>query len=339
MAITRSVKVVAAAGAVVVLGVAGAIWLSHEASGTGAATGTTTDSIGDVLQGEIIEHAFVLTNDGPDDLVIKDAIPWASTIVSLDSVIPPGGEGRVHIRLDTRRWAGPMSELIKVHFEGGRRAIWLRLRGRVNLPVQVEPHDRVYFFTVRGEPAEKAVEVVNRQEQPLKILDVQSSNPLFRAEARPVLAGRRYGIAITLDPAAAVGQHRGTVTVRTDSRAYPALAIQALAQVKDVVHTSISQISFSTFAFESLDLEAVHQRSVTVEKHGASDFEVLRATTDVPFLEVDVLPQRTGQSYLVRVRIVKGQVKRGMTIQGTLVIETNDPAFPRLELPISGAVA
>lgn len=340
MTASRRVSVIVAAAGVIGLGAASAVWLGRKASLARSASGTTTDSIADVLQGQTIEHEFVLTNEGPDELVIRDALPWASTIVSVDSVIPPGGEGRVRIRLETDRWAGPWSELIRVHFaDERRRSAWLQLKGRVILPVQLEPHDRVYFFTVRGDSAEKSVEVVNHQDRPLTILDVSSSNPAFRAQSRTVRAGQQYRITIGLDPAAAVGEHRGTVTVRTDSRAHPTLAVQALARVKDLVHTSTSFINFSTFAFEALNLEAVYQRTVMVEKHRARDFEVLRATTDIPFLKVEVLPQQPGQSYLVRVRIVRSQVKRGMKIQGTLVIETNDPAFRRLELPINGSIA
>jgi hypothetical protein len=338
MAASRTLKVVLTAAVVLLLAGAGGVWLGWKSAVGRASDGTTSDSIPDVRQGEIIEHEFVLTNDGPDSLVIKDALPWASTIVSMDSVIPARGEGRLRIRLDTKKWHGPMSELIKVHFTNpSRRAAWLQLKARVIRPVELEPHDRVYFFTVVGDPAEQAVEVVNNQDKPLSIVDVRSSDPAFQARSRTIRDGQRYAVTIALNPAAAVGEHRGTVTIRTDSRDYATLAIEAVAKVRDVVYTSVPEISFSTFAFESLDLEAVHLRTVVVTKHRATDFRVLRATTDIPLLKVNVVPQQAGQSYIVRVQLIREKVSRGTKFEGKLIIETNDPAHPRLELRISGA--
>ncbi len=123
----------------------------------------------------------------------------------------------------------------------------------------------------------------------------------------------------------------------TDSREYPSLDLLAWARVKDVVSTSISELNFSRLDSKSLNMLAVSRRTVLVEKHQGTNFQVLRATTDVPFLGVEIETQEPGQSFLVHVTIVEERADKGV-FEGTLVIETNDPEFARLELPIRGDI-
>jgi hypothetical protein len=48
-------------------------------------------------------------------------------------------------------------------------------------------------------------------------------------------------------------------------------------------------------------------------------------------------PRADGESYLVKVALVPKRAKKGK-LTGTLTIETNDPAFPKLVLPIVGTI-
>lgn len=317
--------------------VGGALFDRWSVAGGGLSR-TTTHDLGDVIQGAQVEHVFVLGNDRDADLRIEAVVPWASTVVSVDSVLPAGDEGRIRLRLDTRPFRGPFTELVKVRFaddaEAGR---WLRLRGRVVLPVQVEPKDRVYFFTVTGEEAEERLEIVNRQDRRLAVLDVRSSNPLFAAALEPIEPGRRYGLRIALAPSAPVGTHRGTISLTTDSPDYASLDVEVWARIQHPVHTSISRVDFARILFDALDLQAVSRKTVLVEKHRGTDFAVVGARTDVPFLSVAVVPQQPGRSFLVHVQIDRSRAARG-AFRGTLVIETNDPEFPRFELPVTGEI-
>src|SRR2546425_8889776 len=103
MARPKVLTVVAAVVALLALVVAGFAVARKSGLPPHTVSRTNTDSIGDVLQGQTVEHVFVLGNDGPSDLVIAEAIPWAGSIVSVDSVIPAGKEGRIKIRLEAQR--------------------------------------------------------------------------------------------------------------------------------------------------------------------------------------------------------------------------------------------
>lgn len=336
---SRAKLIVLAVGAialvVVVVGLT-SVWARF--SGPGLISRTRTHDFGDVVQGESVERVFVVGNDGASDLKIAEVIPWASTVVSVDSVVPARGEAQIRIRLDTRNLKGALNELVKVQFVGrDQLPLWLQLRGRVVLPVQLAPADRAYFFTVVGEAPEEELEIINHQDAPLEILGVTSDNPRFRTTFRTVEAGQRYKLTIALDPMTPSGRHEAKISVRTDSRDYPSLEIEGWARVRDIVSTSISRVDFARIRFDDLDLPVVNRKTVLVAKHRGTDFQVRRATTDVSFLDVEVVPQNPGQSFLIHVKIDDRRARRG-EIEGTLVIETNDPAFARLELPITGTI-
>ena len=333
----RLVKVIIGAGlAVVALAIIGlaVVWKSD----SGGLSDETTFDFGIAVRGQPVEHVFGIPNDGSDELVVATVTPGVSRVTSVDSIVPVGGMGRIAVSLPTDSWRGMIDELVKVEFAGeGGEAVWLRLKGRIVQPVQLDPRDRVYFRTVKGEGPSPEIELINHQERPLEIEGISSSNALFAIQSEEIDRGRRYRLTVFLDPTAPVGQHEGTITLTTDSPEFASIDIPARAWVKDSVNTSIARISYSTIPMDALDIQAASVKTVRVEKHAGTDFEIMSATTDVPILDVEVEPENPGTSYLIHVRIVEERARPG-EIKGTLTIETNDPARPRIELPIEGTI-
>ena len=272
------------------------------------------------------------------DLLIRRVSPLGAVVVTkVDSVVRPGRAGKIHLRFDTRNWRGAATQLANVYTadDSIRPAATLRLRGIVVLPLQLSPHDRLYFFTATGEPERRDVELINHQPRPLKILSVTSDNPAFSVAHRAVENGRRYRVSVALDPRTPVGRHQGRVIVRTDNPAYAAVPIVVSAFVDERISTMPKRIDFSTIPLEAVGRPVIGDKQVLVKKHRGTDFQVLRVSTDLAFLEVTAKPHKQGESVMVMIRIQKQRARRG-PIQGTLTIETNDPAFPQLKVPITG---
>jgi len=164
---------------------------------------------------------------------------------------------------------------------------------------------------------------------------VRSDNPRFRARTDTVIVGSRYRLTISLDPATPVGRDSARIELRTDSPQYPSLTIPARAFVDDVVSAFPRAVDFGQIAFNSIDEQVIGKKVILVQKHQGSGFKVLGATLDVPYMDVAVVAQPVGQSFLVNVTIVKRRAQPG-DIHGTLRITTNDPAHPEFVLPVSG---
>jgi Protein of unknown function (DUF1573) len=300
---------------------------------------TSAHDFGDVVRGTRVEYDFPVRNTGDQPLVLRRlAGSYGLTQLHVDSTIPPGGAGTIRLAVDTKQMRGPFDQFVNVYTaDSTRPAASLHLRGRAVPPLELEPQDRVYFFTTRGEPAVKELTIINHEARPLTRLWVSSDNPAFAVRTRTLDDGRRYALAVALDPGTPVGRHEGRITITTDSPTYPAVPIPALAVISDVVSATPATVNFSLIAFDAVDMPVLGEKQILVRKHEGKDFRIVRASVDVPFLTVDVTPHAPGESFLVHVKIDKRRAKRG-AIHGTLLIETNDPSFPRLTLPITGSI-
>ena len=297
----------------------------------------TNLDFGRVVQGKPIEYAFTIRGDTAKDLKILRVTPCdACEVAAIDSAVPRGGAAKVRLVLDTKNMRGPVNQVARVFFsDTTRRPVPLRFRGTVVWPVEFTPQNHAYFFTVKGEAPQQEIVLENNEAEPLKILSVASSNPQFRAGIQTLEEGKRFKLTVALDTAVPVGKHDGRITLTTNNPKYATIPIIAFAQVRNTVGIAPSKVDYGLTAFTGINRVAVRSREVRVMKPGSKDFSVTRATVDLPFLDVEVKPQKRGESDIVTVRIDPKLAKRG-EFKGTLVIETNDPKFPVFRVPVTG---
>jgi hypothetical protein len=297
----------------------------------------TNLDFGQVVQGKRVEYAFTIRGDTAKDLkILRVRACELCEVTAIDSVVPRGGAAKVQLAIDTKNVRGPVDQFSRVFFtDKTKPPVPLRLRGRVVWPVEFTPQNHAYFFTVKGERAQQEIVLQNNEPQPLKILSVSSSNPVFRPGIQTLEDGRRYKLTVSLDTSVPVGKHDGRITLTTNNPKYTTLPIQAFAQVRNTVATDPSKIDYGLTAFASINRLSIRSREVLVTKSGSSDFSVTRATVDLPFMDVEIEPRKRGESAIVTVRIDPKRAKKG-EFKGTLLIETNDAKFPLLRVPVAG---
>jgi hypothetical protein len=290
---------------------------------------------GEVVQGTEVVHAFPIHNTTDHEIRIRRiGTANGATVLHCDSVVRPGERGTIRISVATHGQRGPIDGLANVYTDNPTTPVAsLHLKGTVVLPLEVTPRRQAYFFAVKGELATQVLSLVNHSERPVHVKAVKSDNARFAVRSRQVQAGRRYELTVTLDPSTPPGKHEGQLTVTTDSPQFSEVVIPSFALVKDSLSTSIDTVQFGQIAYGALENKVLSRKSVMVKKHGATDFRVLSASTDVPFLTVDVAPHKAGESSIVNVRIIPKRAKRGLLV-GTLRMTTTDRARPELLLPI-----
>ena len=288
----------------------------------------TNLDFGQAVQGKRIEYAFTIRGDTAKDLrILRVRSCDLCEVAAIDSVVPRGGAAKVRLVLDTKNLRGPVDRTARVYFtDSTRRPVPLRFKGTVVWPVEFTPQNHAYFFTVKGERAQQEIVLQNNEPQPLGILSVASSNPVFLPTVQTLEEGRRYKLIITLDTVVPPGKHDARITLATNNPNYPALPITAFAQVRNTVAVAPSKVDYGLTAFTGINRVAVRSREVRVIKTGSKDFIVTRATVDLPFIDVEIRPQTRGESSIVTVRIDPKRAKKG-EFKGTLLIETNDPQF------------
>lgn len=296
---------------------------------------------GEVPQGTPVAHTFRIRNIGTEELVVRSVD--ASEMVQVrafDEVVPPGGEGRIEVALETSGRTGSGELAIRIVTNDPHdpeRSVWLR--GRLVPLIEINRQNRLYFFDVlRGETPEQELTIVNHQDVPLQVLEIeQDEDSAFETRLQAVEEGQSYTLTVQLrDSRRAEHRIDEQLTLVSDSPTLPRIPIHLLATLENPVDTRPKQVFWSTFQRDDPD-QSLREKRVRVAKRGGTDFQVLDVSTDLEFIDLEVVPEAAGQSHTVHLRLDVAKAPNG-AFEGELRVRTSDPDFAELTVPISGRI-
>ena len=142
-----------------------------------------------------------------------------------DRTIPPGGEGKVTLRIKTRGYQGEIRKRAKVYTSDPRNSVVvLSVKAFVKVPIYLSPR-YVYLRGSAGQEITKTVRVRAEEDKPLKLeprrFDL-SKKLTYRIEE--VKAGRMVKIHFTSIPGTA-GTYRGVLRLKTNYPEKPEISI------------------------------------------------------------------------------------------------------------------
>jgi hypothetical protein len=155
----------------------------------------------------------------------------------------------------------------------------------------------------------------------------------FTTELETLEPGQRYRLTLTLKPDGPSGRAADTILIRTSSKTLPSLKVAANTYLYEKVHTSPQILDFGTLHAADAGREAL---TLMIYREGGSDFQV-KLSSDVPPLDLKYERGPKGDRYQATISLDPAKVKAG-PLNGLLFIDTSDPSFPRLTVPISGRI-
>ena len=290
-----------------------------------------------------MEHTFEFQNDGSEVLEIKNVQMNPPLIVTkMTSRIEPGMTGSVTVRLDTPRENGAFKGMVVLNFKKeGLQPLVFWATGELVPPIEFDPLPAFFVSTQRGEDKTTAIEVVNHQDEPFEIINVVHTSSRFTTKLEELEEGRRYRVSLTLKGDGPAGRQTETVTLVTSSRERPFLEVQANTNLNERVYTFPSALDLETLNVTALKSRPQVIRSfsaeVTVYQKGGTNFQALSVQTDVPFLRLTTFQADLKDRFGIRVEITPEKLKGG-EVNGSIVIATSDPEFPRLVVPVKAIV-
>jgi hypothetical protein len=301
-----------------------------------------------LLQGETLEHTFTVRNVGGTNLLLNAVEPGPRVeVLEFDRVVGRGKEGVIRLRLATEHAKGKSITGVVVKTNDPHKADHrLSVMATVVPVVEVGPQEHAYLFDVlQGTVGSKELTLTNHQPVPLEVLGTESDNDLFSATVEAVEAGQRYRLEVHLDAAAAIGKHQGTLTLLTDSPAYPRIFIPLLATVKGRIFARPEEVAFGKFYRQDLSRRVVAEREVQILRlDGKAPVGVRILASSLPFLAVELSepppgPATEGTTVAPKLtlRLRADELPDG-PFAGTLTLETDDEEFPQLVLTVSGEV-
>src|SRR5262245_46942143 len=192
-----------------------------EASGSAAALfREPVFDFGKVLQGAIVEHAFLLRNEGSEPLRIQGVRMTAPLeIERAKAQVGAGAETLLRFKLPTSGLLGTFEGEIVVSLNDPvRPETVLAFQGTVVPEVEVSPRPAVWMVAQRGEAKSSELEIINHGPSPLRIEDIKQSKERFKTSLKTVEDGRRFRLTLTLDPTAPAVKTRETITIPTSSK-------------------------------------------------------------------------------------------------------------------------
>ena len=122
-------------------------------------------------------------------------------MANYDKAIPPGGEGKITLKVNTRGYDGWISKRAQVHTNDPRRRIMkLTIKAFVKVAIQLSPR-YVYLTGKPGQTVTRAVEISARLDRPLRIeTEHFTLDSKVNYHIEEIDKGKRYRINFTNVP-------------------------------------------------------------------------------------------------------------------------------------------
>lgn len=248
----------------------------------------------------------------------------------------PGETGKIPLKTHTSKFSGPLSKTITVYTNApdAGATVQLKMSGTCWLPVEVTPRSAT-FGRLSSEQAANAptvkLTVVNNLDQQINLTDIKSSNPVFKAEVRPIDPGKKYEVVVSLaqipDKPVQKGNISGQITAQTGQPGSPTIEFP----VNVFITADIDVQPDNLMLFSGRTTE--QKRSFTVRNYSPSPITISNIAVTNQDLKATLAEIEPGKTFRLDVTIPA-------TYQGTpagdkITMKTSLPAVPELVIPVT----
>ena len=247
--------------------------------------------------------------------------------------IPPGGVGEVKATFSSKGYQGKVKKSVTVETnDPDNPKVSLSILGEVIAEVMVTPR-HVNFRNVNKDAPPKPIrlEVRVREGKGLKIQEVSADNPaiVLKEEKR---TENEAIYSVSLAEKVPTGRLTGKILVTTNSKKSPKTQVPFYAFVQGRVQFSPQLVSFGV-----IRPGEPSSRDITLRGTGDAAFSVdrVKATTDA--ITSEILPEKEGEVYRLRVTYDPGEKTQGR-VSERLTIFVGGEEEEVLEVPVYGNI-
>jgi len=155
-------------------------------------------------------------------------------VASFDKVIPPGGEGKITLKIKTGGYQGRISKGARVYTNDPKKAFFLlRLAADVKVPIYIYPRF-VNFIGRPGQSLTRYVLIEAREEKPLKITPVGFNlQDKVNFTIQEMVPGKKFQIVLATAPQV-VGAYNGFLKLKTNYPETPEISIKIRVKIRPI---------------------------------------------------------------------------------------------------------
>jgi hypothetical protein len=291
-----------------------------------------THDIGTVYAGEPVRFAYVVENEGSEDLHILEVTTTCgcATTGEYDHVVAPSGKIRIPMVVTTLGFGGiDLDKAVTIRSDDPRRPlVRLRLRGRIRDRIRLEPRSGALMGRVLpGAEVEREILLTNEVDTPLHLaLRPGTGNEAFSSELETLVAGQEYRLRIRFRAPEEGGSFRENIVLETGIADPPTLAVHCSALVPRRIEVVPPSLVVASGGGEEV------RRSLRVVGVPGAPLRVTATELPDPRVEVSVVPG--SRDHECEVRLVFPPDLKGEGNGMRLILHTDDEKIPILEVPI-----
>lgn len=291
----------------------------------------------DAWDGDKIEHAFVIHNDGSAPLEILAVQPTCGCTLArqYDKTITPGGQGRIEATLDTAGRSGEVVKQINITTnDPASTRVVLTFTGKVRTRISIDPPNGLMWGRFTPEmPLTRTIKLVNNTPSVMKVEPVPASQPsVFAATVKELEPGKVVEVTVTAKPPFVEGLNNAPLKLKTGMKEVPELSVPCYLFVPPVVEISPSWLTVRT------PLAQETRRTVLVRYNGEGAMKIESITPSDPAIKTQVTEPTTGMAFNIAVTLPAGlDVSPGKP--GSIVLVTNLKDKPAITIDIRPAAA
>ena len=272
---------------------------------------------GKVDEGSVIEHSFVVKNNGNADLRIEKVVTGCNCLEDNYSniLILPSEEKEFHIKLDTTGLSGKYDRKIRFFTnEGGRSFSSFSIKGFINPLIKIEPAiiDFAEIVDIDDSSKIKSLKISLNRKSSIEILKVESYSKAIQVQE---LGGDKFEktYEVKLNGKLPLGEYRGRIIASFSNG--KSINIPVIALVHSLIEFDPKVISFGDLSGK----KAVVKKSVSVINRSRGKCKI----TDIDSSSslVDASLEGNDGTQVVIVQINPRDLKR--SINEKLVLESD----------------
>ena len=305
------------------------------------APATTTHDFGTVKAGTVITHMFAVSRPAPSVSVQRVELSAPGMKARLTSGTAHDDQLGLTLTWNTTVLDGRIESQALIHWSDQSYApVRLTLRGTVTPVIALDPFAAVFFSVYQDEGGEGIVKIMNHDDGPLEITQLEPLGSHFTAQVRTLVPGQEYALVVDVPAGTEFGRFQETVVVHTNQPVRPEVPIAVNVFVKPDLYASPEVVDFGEVNLEQLrQIPALRDGLAHVvgirRRQGA--FTITSVGSNIPGLDVSVSPSRPAETFRMDIKLIPDQVKQGM-VSGVIRLGTSDPMFPEITVPVRGEI-
>jgi hypothetical protein len=317
------------------------VWLTTSVNSQAIVGPTNSHDFGTVKAGTVVTHMFALNRPAPGASVQQVELSQPGMTARLSPAGDDDDRLAITVTWNTTVLDGRVESQALVHWNGESYApVRLTLRGVVTPVIAMEPFPAVFFSVYQDESAERMVKIVNRDDRPLEITQLEPVGSHFTAQVRTLVPGQEYALVVQVPADTELGRFQEGIVIHTNQPARPEVPVAVNVFVKPDLYASPEVVDFGEVNGERLLRAPALRDAITKvvgirRRQGA--FAITSVRSNLPGLDITVSPSGPAETFRVDIKLVPDQVKPGV-VSGVIRLGTTDPMFPEIAIPVRGEI-